>query len=70
MSKDEQFLTTLLGGDYMSVALARGAQVISSTSELVKHTLAGILPVTKDCPAQVCFMEVNFFVYSFGASIP
>ncbi len=54
----------------MSVALARGAQVISSTSELVKHTLAGILPVTKDCPAQVCFMEVNFFVYSFGASIP
>ena len=42
--QDKRFLTTLVGGDYLSVARARGAQVVRSTSELTKHTLSGILP--------------------------
>ncbi len=35
--QDQKFLTTLVGGDYLSVARARGAQVIRSTSELMYH---------------------------------
>ena len=46
-------------GDYLSVARARGAQVIRSTSELTKHTLSGILPVAEDWHAKVCLMEVG-----------
>ena len=69
MTKDKQFLTTLLGGDYLSVARARGAQLIRSTSELVKHTLAGILPVAEDWHAKVCFMEVNFVAISLEVRI-
>ncbi len=59
ITDDKQFLTTLLGGDYLSVARARGAQLIRSTSELVKHTLAGILQVAEDWHAKVCFMDVS-----------
>ena len=57
--QDKQFLTTLVGGDYLSVARCRGAQLIRSTSELMKHTLAGILPVAEDWHAKVCFIEVS-----------
>lgn len=58
---DKRYVTTLVGGDYLSVARARGAQLIRSTSELTKHTLAGILPVAEDWHAKVCFMEVSLF---------
>ena len=64
VTEDKQFLTTLLGCDYLSVARARSAQLIRSTSELVKHTLAGILPVAEDWHAKVCFMEVNFVAHA------
>ena len=57
--QDKRFLTTLVGGDYLSVARARGAQVIRSTSELTKHTLSGIFPVAEDWHAKVCLMEVG-----------
>lgn len=56
---DKHFLTTLVGGDYLSVVRARGAQMIRSTSELTEHTLDGILPVAEDWHAKVCFMEVR-----------
>ena len=59
LTEDKCFLPTLVGGDYLSVARARGAQLIRSTSELVKHTLGGILPVAEDWHAKVCFMEVR-----------
>lgn len=58
IAEDKRFLPTLVGGDYLSVARARGAQLIHSTSELVKYTLSGILPVAEDWHAKVCFMEV------------
>ncbi len=57
--QDKQFLTTLVGGDYLSVARARGAQVIRSTSELTKDTLNGLLPVAEDWHAKVCLIEVS-----------
>ena len=47
---DRQFLITLVGGDYLSVARARGAQLIRSTSEL---KLDGILPVAEDWHASL-----------------
>ena len=59
ITPDKCFLTTLVGGDYLSVARARGAQLIRSTSELTKDTLGGILPVAEDWHAKVCFMEVK-----------
>ena len=57
--QDKRFLTTLVGGDYLSVARTRGAQVVRSTSELTKHTLSGIFPVAEDWHAKVCLMEVG-----------
>lgn len=58
---DKQFITTLVGGDYLSVARARGAQLIRSTSELTEHTLDGIMPVAEDWHAKVCFLEVSAY---------
>ena len=57
--QDKKFLTTLVGGDYLSVARARGAQVIRSTLELTKDTLNGMLPVAEDWHAKVYLMEVS-----------
>ena len=54
--QDKKFLTTLVRGDYLSVARARGAQVIRSTSELTKDTLNGMLPVAEDWHAKVCLI--------------
>ena len=34
---DETYLTTLLGGDYLSVARAHSAQFIRGTAEFEKH---------------------------------
>ena len=48
IAQDKKFVTTLVGGDYLSVARARGAQLIRSTSELTKHSLGGMLPVAED----------------------
>lgn len=59
LRQDKKFLTTLVGGDYLSVARARGVQVIRSTSELTKDTLNGLLPVAEDWHAKVCLMEVS-----------
>ena len=56
--QDKKFLTTLVGGDYLTVARARGAQIIRSTSELTEDTLQGLFPVAEDWHAKVCLMEV------------
>ena len=63
IAQDKKIVTTLVGGDYLSVARARGAQLIRSTSELTKHSLVGMLPVTEDWHANVCFMEASLFQY-------
>ena len=59
--QDKKFLTTLVGGDYLTVARARGAQIIRSTSELTDnrgHTTWVVSAVAEDWHAKVCLMEV------------
>ena len=63
IAQDQKFVTTLVGGDYLSAAQTRGAQLIQSTSELTKHSLGGMLPVAEDWHAKVCFMEASLFQY-------
>lgn len=58
-SEDKEYVQTLIGGDYLSVARARGAQHIRRTSELEMHRLDGLLPVTEDWHAKVCLLEVH-----------
>lgn len=58
ITDDCSYVTTLLGGDYLSVARARGAQYIRNTAELEKHRLNGLFPVAEDWHAKVCFLEV------------
>lgn len=64
-TEDKAYVTTLVGGDYLSVARARGAQLIRKTSELEMHRLDGILPVAEDWHAKVCLLEV----YGLGCSV-
>lgn len=59
ITEDHSFVTTLLGGDYLSAARARGAQVIRRNSELEKHRLDGVLPVSEDWHAKVCLLEAS-----------
>ena len=49
-----------MGGDYLSVARAHGAQLIRNTSELEMHRLNGMLPVAEDWHAKVCLLEVIY----------
>ncbi len=50
--QDLKFITTLVGGDYLSVARTRGTQLIRSS-----HSLGGMLPVAEDWHAKVCFWK-------------
>lgn len=56
--QDKCYATTLLGGDYLSVARARGAQQIRSTADFQEDRLDAFLPVAEDWHAKVCFLEV------------
>lgn len=56
---DKDYVTTVIGGDYLSAARARGAQYIRSTSEFREHRLGGFLPVSEDWHAKQCLMEVS-----------
>lgn len=60
--QDKCYATTLVGGDYLSVARARGAQLIRSNSDLGKDRVDGFLPVAEDWHAKVCFMEVRMIL--------
>lgn len=57
--RDYKLLTTLLGGDQLSVARARGSQLIRANSENNLDRLAGLLPVAEDWHTKVIFMEVS-----------
>ena len=50
---------TLLGGDQLTVARARGAQSQRENSIHPKGQLNGFIPVVEDWHAKVCLMEVN-----------
>ena len=57
-TEDETYLTTLIGGDQLSVARIRGAQCIRGSAELEKHRLDMFLPTAEDWHGKVCFIEV------------
>lgn len=58
-TEDKSYVTTLLGGDYLSVARAREAQYIRSSSERREDKLDGMLPVAEDWHAKVVLLEVS-----------
>ena len=59
ITEDREYVKTLLGGDYLSVARARGAQHRRRTAEMEKYRLDGMLPVAEDWHAKVCLLEVS-----------
>jgi len=56
---DESYITMLLGGDYLTVARARGAQLIRGNSELQKDCLNEFHPCAEDWHAKVALLQVN-----------
>ena len=56
---DYQVLPTLVGGDQLSVARARGCILIQNNCENRYDRLSGLLPVIEDWHAKVCFMQVK-----------
>ena len=48
LSSEKNFITTLVGGDYLSTARARGAMLNRGNSELQEHALKVFLPVSED----------------------
>ncbi len=62
---DYKFVTTLVGGDQLSTARARGSVMIQENSENNYDKLSGLLPVAEDWHAKVCFMGVSNEVISF-----
>lgn len=62
--EEKTFITTLVGGDYLSAVRARGAIAIRSNSELKEHRLEGLLPVAEDWHAKVCLMQVSIIIIS------
>jgi hypothetical protein len=56
---DTVYTPLLLGGDYLSVARVRGAQLIRSNSELEKHRLDSFVPCAEDWHCKLALLEVN-----------
>ncbi len=56
LQREKIFITTLVGGDYLSASRARGSIYIQSKSELQEDRLQ---PVSEDWHAKVCLMEVS-----------
>ena len=59
---DKKFTTLLIGGDQLTVARIRGAQLIRGNSETSEQCFAGLLPVTEDWHAKMCFLEVRLII--------
>ena len=63
---DHHLVTTLVGGDQLTTARVRGAQLIRDDCDLSKDRLAGVLPITEDWHAKLCLMKViNLFLVNF-----
>lgn len=63
ISKDHILVTTLVGGDQLTTARTRGAQLIRSDCDSSKDRLAGLLPVTEDWHAKMCLMKVISYTH-------
>ena len=60
---DSEFITTLIGGDQLTAARARGTQLIRSNCHLNIDKLAGLLPVAEDWHAKLCLLQVLLYYY-------
>ena len=58
--EDKKFTTLLVGGDQLTVARIRGAQMIRGNSETSEQRFDGLLPVCEDWHAKMCFLEVRY----------
>ena len=56
----DNFHYTLMGGDQLTVARARGSQRIRSNSLRPRDRLEGIVPVCEDWHAKGCLLTVSF----------
>lgn len=59
---DKKFSTLLVGGDQLTVARIRGAQMIRGNSETSEQRFDGLLPVAEDWHAKLCFLEVRIII--------
>ena len=57
--KEKKFSTTIVGGDQLTVSRIRGSQRIRGNSDTSEQRLDGLLPVSEDWHAKMCFMEVR-----------
>ena len=66
---DREFTTTLIGGDQLTAARARGTQLIRSNCHLNIDSLAGLLPVAEDWHAKLCLLQVYITIYNYSIII-
>ena len=55
---EEHYAVTLLGGDQLTVARARGVQRIRRNSIKSEDKLEGLFPVVEDWHAKMCLLQV------------
>ena len=60
---DESYVPVLLGGDYLTAARARGAQLIRSNSELQRDCLNEFHPCAEDWHCKVALLQVCTITY-------
>ena len=59
---EQHHAVTLIGGDQLTVARARGAQKIRSNSFKSEDRLDGLLPVAEDWHSKICLLQVTRLV--------
>lgn len=67
---DVSYAPLLLGGDYLSVARVRGAQLIRGNSELEKDRLDAFVPCAEDWHCKLALLEVKQDLSMHGAHHP
>lgn len=55
---EQHYAVTLVGGDQLTVARARGAQRIRGNSTKSEDRLDGLLPVAEDWHTKMCLLQV------------
>ena len=55
---EQKYLVTLVGGNQLTTARARGAQRITSNSLKSEDKLEGVLPVAEDWHTKMCLLQV------------
>lgn len=61
---DTKFHEILFGGDQLTVARARGAQVLRSTHDSAVSRITGLIPVIEDWHARMTMMKVCMYIVS------